>query len=225
MPQFVIYGMGILLLFRKSFETLFATVFKSKESKAVGIAIAAYFFYSRVLKKENRETSLLNAGTDVDSQNALALFGALHPIFSSPVMGWYPPDGTNEQAALSIAKKYRGRFNVIAQKYKLIYDLDLALELQSEGIYNEFMAIINGSGGGGISIGSTMAVKGGWTIRDYNSGSALGSTKAGETYKVLNIVENSTLAGKLDTWVHVTYYPNFISIGKDAWIASGAFNA
>lgn len=225
MPQFVIVGLGIILLFRKSFEALFSTIFKSRESKAVGIAVASYFLYSRVFKKEQKEDALLNVGTDADANNAMVLFSALHPIFTDSVFGWYPPDGTDEKTALSIAEKYRGRFSVLAAKYKLIYDLDLAKELQSEGIYAEFMAIINGGAGGGLLIGRTVSVSGGWDVRDYHTGVAIGTTVQGDKYKVLDVVENSTLAGKMGDWVRVTYFKNLISPGVDAWINSGAFNA
>jgi hypothetical protein len=230
MPQFVIVGLGILLLFRKTFETFF----KSKESKIVALAVAVYFLYTRLSKTETKETALLV--NDSSTQDAMALHDAMHPVFPNPVFGVYLPDGTNEQAAYSIARKYVGNFAALASKYKLIYDRDLAIELQAEGIYNEFLQITNGGAAptqpGTITstpqtvnllTGKAYSVKAGWVVRSL-SGDALRNTKAGEQFTVLGIERSTKKGGVLSDWVKVRYYANLVSLPTEGYISIGAFN-
>lgn len=244
--QYAYIFIAVITLFWDKIGTLFA----SKESKILILAVVFYYLYDRQKTKEENE-KLLTDFTNTDNkagQWAVKLWNALHPIIKLkvpewvPILGGYFDDGTDEDTVEAVAKEC-GKTKSIAdlvKAYKSLYGDDLLKALEDDDVLEIFNAAYNGTTGTTtpttpgtgttsqyIKSGKSYKVKGGWNIRAFdNVGNPTGTkTVENQVWNVIEIWKNKTLgtgAAKVtDTFCRARKSGEFLI--KDYWIALGAF--
>lgn len=114
----------------------------SKQAKTIILAVVAYYFLNRFIQEQRKNAILDQAGSDPAANFAIRLRAAFHPAVD---WGDWLPDGTDEAEVIAVAKAMKPykNFAQVSQKYRAIYGNDLANELASEGVYNEFFQYYN----------------------------------------------------------------------------------
>jgi hypothetical protein len=192
-------------------------VLANKTVKNALLAVGGFFLFNYLKKGENRTEVLNTNPSDESTRLALALYDAFHPYVNLP-FGF--PDGTNEEAVKSSALEI-GRLNLytkVVDKFKLIYNQDLLSELQSEGVYDQFISQYNlglnrttSGGTGGVKtvrhfykVGDKVTAKSNYFLRNIvEPFTPLRKTVFGEKLVITQIRINKKIDGKLGTWLVV----------------------
>lgn len=114
----------------------------SKTAKTIIFAVVAYYFLNRFIQQERKKAILDEAGNDPATTFAIRLYTAFHPYID---WGGWLPDGTDEEEVIAVAKEMKRykNFSEVSKKYRAIYNSDLANDLSSEGVYNDFFSNYN----------------------------------------------------------------------------------
>ena len=109
----------------------------SKQARNIILVVVAYYFLSRFIKDLQKQTILDNAGNSPETTFAIRLYAAFHPYVD---WGGWLPDGTDEEEVIAVAKAMKPykNYTAVSQKYRAIYNRDLANDLSDEGVYNDF---------------------------------------------------------------------------------------
>lgn len=227
--QYAYIFIAVITLFWDKISSLFA----SKESKIVILAVVFYYLYDKQKTKETNEKLLSDFSGKEDDAGiwAIDMWNALHPYLQFkvptwvPILGGYFDDGTDEKAVERIGYEC-GKYKAIKKlvdAYKSLYGDDLKAELKAEGVLDIFEKAYNGTsttkpgdvgtktkgGSNGtkyIYSGKTYKVKGNYNLRNFDVvGEPSGKkTVENEEWNVLEIWTNRTL-GKGSNLVKDTF--------------------
>lgn len=237
--QYIAIIAAILTLFKDTF----ANIFKSRESKFVLIGLGAYYLYTTTRKKEQKEEILGNLANNEAGLLAQQLFTAFHPLISTPLFGYYLPDGTDEDAVESIAIQMgkKKNYSAVSEAYQILHGNTLDDDLRSEGVFDLFFNAYNaqsGNTGGagnnnptnpqysnkGMKKGDIVYSNGGWNLRSTDAPyNPIALTVKGEDWILWNNPYISTIGGKQGYWVVVEqpksryiFSPSYYVVSLDA---------
>lgn len=110
----------------------------SKQARNIILIVVAYYFVNRFIQEERKKSILDEAGNSIETTFAIRLYTAFHPYIDWG--NWWPYDGTDEDEVIAVAKAMKPykNYSQVSQKYRAIYGSDLANDLSSEGVYNDF---------------------------------------------------------------------------------------
>lgn len=234
--QYVAIIAAVLALFKDTLSGLF----KSREVKFVIIGLAAYYFYTTTKKKEDKENILSNLADNEAGLIAQRLHTAFHPYVSTPIFGWYPPDGTDETAVETIAAQMgkKKNYSAVSEAFNLLFSQNLDDELRSEGVFDIFFNAYNAQSGGtggtpttpapnsskGFKKGDVVYSFGEWNLRSTTAPyGVIDKTVKGEDWILYNNPYLSTIGGTKGYWVVIqqpksryTFYPSYYVVFLDA---------
>jgi hypothetical protein len=234
--QYVAIIAAVIALFKDTFSGLF----KSREVKFVLIGIGAYYFYTNTKKKEEKEDILSNLADNEAGLLAQRLHAAFHPYVSTPIFGWYPPDGTDETAieAIAVQMGKKKNYSAVAEAFKVMFSQNLDDELRSEGVFDTFFNTYNAQLGGtggttntpaptstkGFKKGDIVYSYGDWNLRSTTAPyGVVDKTVKGEDWILYNNPYLATIGGKQGYWVVIqqpksryTFYPSYYVVFLDA---------
>lgn len=234
--QYVAIIAAIFTLFKDTFSDLF----KRKEVQFILIGLGAYYVYTTTKKKEEREEIQNNLPNNEAALLAQRLFNAFHPLVSEPIFGWYPPDGTDENAvkAIAIQMGKLKNYAAVSEAYKSLFSTSLDADLRSEGVTDLFFNNYNAQSGTttiptnptnptnniSVMVGSNAFVKqAGVNIRSNSTGQPLRLSTKGENLGRVLKLENKTVGGITGIWAQCGKPTQDLGLYKDYVLVSAQY--
>lgn len=241
--QYIAIIAAVIALFKDTFSGLF----KSREIKVVAVLGVAYYLYTKLKKDEDKDAVAANLPNNAAAMFAQQLHNAFHPLVSTPIFGWYPPDGTDENAVKSIATQMGNlkNYTAVSEAYTTLFNLKLDTELRSEGVFDTFFNAYNSASVSSVSAtnnpivqtsntvnktnlkkGDKVYTAGGWNLRSTNAPyAAIDKTVVAQDWILYNNPYYATISGTAGWWVVVEQpksryllYPSYYVVSVDSFL-------